>query len=63
VAKKLDFEDGAELEMAVDRGGLWIRRSRPRRPNLRVLLDGITPENRHGEVSIGLAVGREVIED
>ena len=63
VAKKLDFEDGSELEMAVDRGGLWIRRSKPRRPNLRALIDGITPANVHGEVSTGRAIGREVLED
>src|ERR1700694_1274314 len=63
VVKKLDFEEGSELEMAVDRGGLWIRRSRPRRPNLRALLDKITPENVHGVVSTGRAIGREVLED
>ena len=63
VAKKLDFEDGSELEMAVDRGGLWIRRSRPKRPNLRALLDGITPQNVHAEVQTGSPLGREVIED
>ena len=49
--------------MAVDRGGLWIRRSKPRRPNLRALIDGITPENVHGEVTTGRAIGREVLED
>ena len=63
VAKRLDFEDGAELEMVVDHDALWVRRNKTQLPKLRDLLDRITPENLHGEISTGRAVGREVIED
>ena len=28
-------------------------------PDLRALIDGITPDNRHEEVSFGIAVGQE----
>ncbi len=63
VAKRLDLEDGSEVEMGLEEDALWISPAAPRRPNLSELLDKITPENIHAEVDWGPAVGREILDD
>jgi antitoxin MazE len=48
IAKRIALEDGAEVEMAVDDGMIYIRKSPSRA--LAGLIDRITPENRHGPI-------------
>src|SRR5450631_788535 len=45
IAKRIALEDGAEVEMAVDDGMIYVRKSPSRA--LADLIDRITPENRH----------------
>ena len=45
IAKRFALEDGAEVEMAVDDGMIYVRKSPSRA--LADLIDQITPENRH----------------
>ncbi len=63
VAKRLDLEDGSEVEMGLDEDALWITPAARRRPSLSQLLDKVTPENIHSEVKTGRAVGREILDD
>jgi antitoxin MazE len=45
IAKRIALEDGSEVEMAVDDGMIYVRKSPSRA--LSDLVDRITPENRH----------------
>jgi antitoxin MazE len=48
IAKRIALEDGAEVEMAVDDGMIYVRKSPSRA--LADLIDRITPENCHGPI-------------
>lgn len=48
IAKRIALEEGAEVEMAVDDGMIYIRKSPSRA--LADLIDRITPENSHGPI-------------
>jgi antitoxin MazE len=48
IAKRIALEDGAEVEIAVDDGMIYVRKSPSRA--LADLIDRITPENSHGPI-------------
>jgi len=54
----LDF--GSKVELILERGELRIVPVKQPRYTLEELVAQITPENRHGEIDIGPAVGKEV---
>jgi len=59
-----DFASQLLIIERVNEGELRIRKgraARQRRYTLRQLVEAITPENRHGEVRTGPAVGKEVL--
>jgi len=47
------------VDVSVENGALIVRPILPQAPSLEQLLAGITPENLHGEVDFGRAVGEE----
>ena len=58
-AADAQVEEGSTVAISVENGCLRIRAVRARRYTLRELLKGIRPQNLHGEVPTGDAVGRE----
>lgn len=56
-AMHIGIDSGKEVELSIDHDGLRIA---PAAEDLRTLLDGITPENRHAETDWGAPAGREV---
>lgn len=62
VIEKARFTEGEDLSIEAAAGRVTIRRAE-REPTLEELVARITPENRHGEISCGPAVGREVLEE
>ncbi|MBL8981705.1 MAG: AbrB/MazE/SpoVT family DNA-binding domain-containing protein [Gemmatimonadetes bacterium] len=58
-ARAMAVSDGSELELVLDGQQLIIRRVDPGE-SLSALLERVTPDNRHGEVSTGEPRGREV---
>ncbi len=58
LAKDLNLREGLDLEVAVVDGALVLRPPKPHY-SLEELVQGITPENVHGETDWGPAVGRE----
>jgi antitoxin MazE len=57
-AKDLHLKEGMELEVSMQKGKI-ILRPPTRVYTLEELVEGITPENRHGETDWGKAIGRE----
>ncbi len=60
LAKELDVDAGTQVDMVVKNGKLVV--SPPKAVpfyTLEELLDGITEDNLHGEISVGPAVGNE----
>ena len=51
---------GDRVRVVVKSGMIVISRARPKY-TLKELVDAITPENLHGEISTGPSVGREVL--
>jgi len=63
VVEKARLTEGQSLMIEVAAGGrVTIAKSAPE-PTLEALVSRITHQNRHGEVSCGPAVGREVLEE
>ena len=60
LAKEIDFSEGSEVEIVVVDGNLLIKPKSRHRYSLEELIQGITPQNLHGEVDAGVAVGHEV---
>ena len=58
LAKDLNLREGTDLDVAVMDGALVLRPAKPQY-TLEELVEGITPENVHGETDWGPAVGRE----
>ncbi len=60
MAKELDVNAGTQVEIIVENGKLVVS---PPKPvpfyTLEELLDGMTEDNLHGEISVGPAVGNE----
>ena len=60
MARDLDINEGAQVELIVENGNLVMSPLRPKPVfNLDALLDGISNDNLHGEISFGPAVGNE----
>ncbi|AFY50992.1 growth regulator [Nostoc sp. PCC 7524] len=60
LAKEIHLTEGVEVELAVIDGSLVIKPKTRKRYSLDELIDAITPENVHGEIDSGIAVGNEV---
>jgi antitoxin MazE len=60
VAKEINLAEGIELDMTVVEGTLVIKPKHRKRYSLDELIQGITPENIHGEIDSGIAVGNEI---
>jgi antitoxin MazE len=54
------IQQDTEVELSIDKGRLIISPVTPRGITLDELLEGVTPENLHGEFEMGPAVGAEV---
>jgi antitoxin MazE len=62
IAADARFKEGDPVELfANEEGNLEVRRV-SKVPTLAALVAGITPENRHDEVSLGRSVGKEPVE-
>ena len=59
-AAETNLENGAEVDLSLDDGRLVITPVTPPSFELHELLDGVTPENLHGEVDTSAPRGREV---
>jgi antitoxin MazE len=59
LARDMQVDEGARVDLRVQRGRLMIQAVRDEPLNLDELLSRITPENLHGEVSFGRPLGRE----
>ncbi|MDJ0799439.1 MAG: AbrB/MazE/SpoVT family DNA-binding domain-containing protein [Calothrix sp. MO_167.B12] len=60
LAKEIHLTEGTEIDLGVVDGTLVIKPRTRKRYSLDELLEGITPENLHGEINSGIAVGNEV---
>jgi antitoxin MazE len=58
-AQAANLKAGDNLDLDVGRAGSLTLRKKKRRPTLKELLRGITPENRHPETDWGERVGNE----
>jgi len=58
-AEQAGVVEGSAVDLSVEKDRIVIRPVRAERYRLQDLLDGITDENRHEEISTGDAVGRE----
>jgi len=58
-AAETRIQQDAEVELSIDRGRLIISPVPPAGITLEELLEGVTPENLHGEFETGPAVGAE----
>lgn len=58
-AEEVGLVDEASIELRLIEGGLVIEPTAECAPTLAELLDGITDENRHEEISWGAPVGDE----
>lgn len=60
VAKEINLAEGIEIDISVAEGTLVIKPKHRKRYSLDELIQGITPENIHGEIDSGIAVGNEI---
>ena len=60
VAKELDLAEGIEIQISAIEGTVVIKPKHRKRYSLDELVQGITPENIHGEIDSGIAVGNEI---
>lgn len=60
LAKEIHLAEGVEIDLVVVDGYLVIKPRRRKRYSLDELIKGITPENLHGEIGSGIAVGNEL---
>ena len=58
-AEQAGVAEGSAVDLSVEKDRIVIRPVRAERYRLQDLLDGVTDENRHEEISTGDAVGRE----
>lgn len=61
IAMDAGLKEGDSIELSVGADGLRIRRT-SRVPTLTELVERITPENRHTEISSGSSLGSERVE-
>lgn len=60
IAEEVGLEQGGEVDLRVEEGGLSLRPVTPPEYDLETLVAQITDENRHDEVDFGDPVGKEV---
>lgn len=60
VAVDVDVREGTAVDLKIEQGRLVLAPVRRVQLSLEELLEEVTPENLHGEVDTGPAVGREV---
>jgi len=58
-AADLAVEAGSAVDIRVENGSLVLRPVRRRQYDLSELLEGVSPDNLHGEITTGDPVGRE----
>lgn len=56
-AREVQISEGTEVDIAVE-GATIVLTPKPTL-SLKALLEGVTEENRHGEVHVGRPIGRE----
>lgn len=60
LAEEVGLESGSRVELIAENGRLHVISVKRPRYTLEELVAQITPDNRHGEIDIGPAVGKEV---
>ena len=60
LAEEAGLDSGSNVELIVENGHLCVIPVKRPRYTLEELVAQITPENRHGEIDTGPAVGKEV---
>ena len=60
VLRKAGLDEGDRVALGVDAEGNIVVRGAKRRYSLEELLDGVTPDNVHGEVQWGSPRGKEI---
>ncbi|MCY3781916.1 MAG: AbrB/MazE/SpoVT family DNA-binding domain-containing protein [Chloroflexi bacterium] len=60
MALELGLDFGSQVELIAEEGQIRIVPAKRPKYTLEELVAQITPENRHGEIDIGPAVGKEV---
>lgn len=59
LAEQLGLDQGSLVRLDVEEGALSVQPVAPARYMLEALLEGVTDENRHGEIGTGDALGEE----
>jgi antitoxin MazE len=59
LAKEIHLAEGAEIDLGIVDGNLVVKPRTRKRYSLNELVNAITPDNLHGEVDSGSAVGNE----
>jgi antitoxin MazE len=59
LAKEIHLAEGAEIDLGIVDGSLVVKPRTRKRYSLDELVNAITPENLHGEIGSGAAVGNE----
>ena len=57
IARELDIKDGSMVDIATSEGGLLIREGLP---DLKEIVEHITPDTLHGEFDFGTPQGKEL---
>jgi antitoxin MazE len=60
LAKEMNLTEGSKVELVLVDGNLVIKPKTHRQYSLEELIQAITPENLHGEIDSGTAMGNEV---
>lgn len=60
LAKEIHLAEGAQIDLSVVNGTLVMKPRIRKRYSLDELINEITPENLHGEIDGGIAVGNEI---
>ncbi len=62
IVKKASLREGDTIDLTIVEVGKRGIRSMSRTPTMAELIAQITPENRHDEISVGAALGAELLE-
>lgn len=62
IAENINIEAGTSVDFSLSGGSLVLTPNTKPKYSLEQLLNGITDDNLHGETSIGVAVGKEIVE-
>ncbi|RPI18271.1 MAG: AbrB/MazE/SpoVT family DNA-binding domain-containing protein [Ignavibacteriae bacterium] len=61
IAEEIQIDEGSEVNLKLIENKLVISSKKKKKYNLKDLVSKITKENRHGEISVGPRVGRELL--